>query len=103
MEITEHKLSHSNGETERFYRRVPAPALVGMEACGNSHWFSDLLQAIGHEVWLGDAAQIRASFVRKQKIDRRDAAHILRLLVEGRFPRIWVPNRVQRDLQQQSG
>ena len=26
-------------------------------------------------VWIGDAAQIRASRVRKQKTDRRDAAH----------------------------
>jgi transposase len=99
-EITERKLGHSNGDAERFYRNLPVPALVGMEACGNSHWFSDLLEAIGHEVWLGDAAQIRASFVRKQKTDRRDAAHILRLLVEGRFPRIWVPSREQRNLRQ---
>ena len=27
--------------------------------------------------WIGDAATIRASYVRKQKTDRRDAAHIL--------------------------
>jgi hypothetical protein len=31
------------------------------------------------------------TYVRKQKTDRRDAKHILRLLVEGRFPRIWIP------------
>ena len=29
----------------------------------------------------------------KQKTDRRDAGHILKLLIEGRFPRIWVPRR----------
>jgi transposase len=51
-------------------------------------------------VWIGDAAQIRASYVRKQKTDKRDAAHILQLLVEGRFPRLWVPDREQRDLRQ---
>ena len=27
-----------------------------------------------------------ASYVRKQKTDKRDAAHILKLVVEGRFP-----------------
>jgi transposase len=37
------------------------PALVGVEACGNSQWFVELLQQLGHEVWIGDAAQIRAS------------------------------------------
>ena len=41
---------------------------------------------IGHEVWVGDVAQIRASYVRRQKTDRRDAAHILQLLMEGALP-----------------
>jgi transposase len=51
-------------------------------------------------VWIGDAAQIRASYVRKQKTDRRDAAHILKLLIEGRFPRVWTPDAEVRDLRQ---
>ena len=58
------------------------------------------MQSLGHEVWIGDAAQIRASYVRKQKTDRRDAAHILKLLLENRFPRLWRPDMQQRDLRQ---
>ena len=54
----------------------------------------------GDEIWIGDAAQIRASYVRKQKTDKRDAAHILKLVVEGRFPKLWSPDREQRDLRQ---
>src|ERR1022692_4145610 len=69
-----------------------------MEATGNCHWPVDLLAEIGHELRVGDAAQIRASYVRQQKTDKRDAAHILKLLVEGRFPRVWVPSREVRDL-----
>ncbi len=38
--------------------------------------------------------------VRKQKTDRRDAELLLQLLVENRFPRIWVPSREQRDARQ---
>ena len=38
--------------------------------------------------------------LRKQKTDKRDAAHILKLLLEGRFPRLWTPDREQRDLRQ---
>ena len=97
-EIAELKLSHEDGEAERFYRALSAPALIGIEASGNSQWFLDMLQRLGHEVWLGDAAEIRASFVRKQKTDRRDAGHILRLLVEGRFPRLWTPSAEERDI-----
>ncbi len=96
----EHKLVHATGEAEQFYRRLVSPALVGIEAVGNDQWFTQLLETLGHEVWVGDAAQIRASYVRKQKTDRRDARHILRLVVEGRFPRIWVPTTEIRDHRQ---
>jgi transposase len=99
-ESGERKLVHAEGDAERFYRQVPVPALVGMEATGNSHWFVDLLAEIGHELWVGDAAQIRASYVRQQKTDKRDAAHIMKLLAEGRFPRIWMPSSEVRDLRQ---
>ncbi len=99
-ETGEQKLVHAAGEAKRFYEQLSAPALVGMEATGNSQWFIELVQDLGHEIWIGDAAQIRASYVRKQKTDKRDAAHILKLVVEGRFPRLWTPDREQRDLRQ---
>ena len=99
-ETEEKKLVHAQGEAERFYRQLPAPALVGMESTGNSHWFVDLLTGLGHEVWIGDAAKIRTAEVRQQKTDRRDAALLLKLLIEGRFPRIWTPSVPQRDLRQ---
>jgi transposase len=38
--------------------------------------------------------------VRKQKTDRQDAQLILRLLLEDRFPQIWVPSGENRDLRQ---
>jgi transposase len=71
-----------------------------MEACGHYPWFERLLQELGMELWVGDAAKIRASVVRKQKTDRRDAEHLLQLLMENRFPRIWVPSLEVRDVRQ---
>jgi transposase len=99
-ESGEQKLVNGDGEAERWYRQLPPPSLIGLEATGNSQWFIDLLNQLGHEVWIGDAAEIRASYVRRQKNDRRDAGHILKLLREGRFPRLWVPSAEQRDLRQ---
>jgi transposase len=93
-------LVHAAGEARQFYEQLPGPALIGMEATGNSQWFIELVEELGHAIWIGDAAQIRASYVRKQKTDKRDAAHILKLVVEGRFPRLWTPNGEQRDLRQ---
>ena len=96
----EAKLMHAEGEAERFYRQQPGPARIGLESTGNSHWFVDLVAEMGHEVWIGDAAKIRASQVRKQKTDRRDAAHILGLLLKNDFPRIWTPSKQERDQRQ---
>jgi transposase len=47
-----------------------------------------------------DAAEIRTKRVRKQKTDRQDAQLILRLMLEDRFPQIWVPSWENRDLRQ---
>jgi transposase len=93
------KLVHARGDARKFYEPLAA-ALIGIEATGNSQWFIEQVEDLGHEIWVGDAAQIRASYVRKQKTDKRDAAHILKLMVEGRFPRLWTPDREQRDLRQ---
>src|SRR5438552_8077294 len=68
-----------------------------MEACGHYPWFERLLAGLGIELWWGDAAGLRAGEVRKQKTDRRDAEHLLHLLLENRFPKIWVPSLEVRD------
>jgi transposase len=99
-ETGERKLVHGTGDAKRFYEQLASPVLIGVEATGNSQWFIELVEDLGHEIWIGDAAQIRASYVRRQKTDKRDAAHILKLVVEGRFPKLWTPDREQRDLRQ---
>ena len=64
---------------------------------GYTQWFEELLAEFGHELVVGDAAKIRAKEPRKQKHDRRDAAHLLNLLVKGDFPRLWLPSAAERD------
>ena len=99
-ETEERKLEHASGEAEKFYRGLSGHALIGMESTGNCQWFVEMATTAGHDVWIGDAAQIRANEVRQQKHDRRDAALILKLLLEGRFPRIWTPSGPEKDLRQ---
>jgi transposase len=99
-ELVERRLDHENGEAHSFYRDLPKPVRVGIEATGPMHWFERLLGELGHELWIGDSAKIRASEVRQQKTDQRDAALILDLLLTNRFPKIWVPSVAERDLRQ---
>ena len=74
-EVVERRLEHSNGEAEKFYTELQKPVRVGMEATGYAQWFERILAKLGHELWIGDAAEIRAAMVRKQKTDARDAQH----------------------------
>jgi len=98
--IEQKRLGHRQ-EAEEFYRSLKGQAVrVGMEACGHYPWFERLLASLGIELWMGDAARVRAAVVRKQKTDRADAEHLLRLLMEDRFPRIWVPSLEVRDVRQ---
>ncbi len=98
-ELSCRRLQHP-GEAEQFYRSLAGRARVGIEAGGHSQWFQRLLQELGQELWVGDPARIRASYVRRQKTDRRDCQHILQLLQEGRFPRLWTPSLEERDVRQ---
>jgi len=91
-ELVERRLEHESGEARAFYAALSAAVRVGIEATGHTRWFERMLGKLGHELWIGDAAQIRASMVRKQKTDARDAAHLLDLLLSDRFPRIWRPS-----------
>ena len=102
-ECGERRLSHSDGEAEKFYRELKQRGVsvrVGIEATGYSRWFERLLAEMGFEVWIGNAAEIKTQRVRKQKTDRADALPLLKLLLENRFPQIWVPSPENRDLRQ---
>ena len=79
-ELIERRLEHENGEARAFYAALWRSVRVGIEATGHTRWFERMLAELGHELWIGDAAQIRKSMVRKQKTDARDAAHLLDLL-----------------------
>jgi len=99
-EFQEKRLAHP-AEAEKFYRALVGQKVrVGMEASGHARWFERLVAELQFELRIGDAAEIRTKRVRKQKTDRQDAQLILRLLLEDRFPQIWVPSWENRDLRQ---
>ena len=99
-EYGERRLCHP-GEAEQFYRSLAGRHVrIGAEATGNFRWFRRLMDELGHEFLLGDAAAIRAACPRRQKTDKRDARHILNMLVEDRFPSVWQPGVENDELRQ---
>jgi len=101
-ELQEKRLAHPE-EAGKFYRGLAVGSQkvrVGMEASGHARWFERLLAELQMELWIGDAAEIHAKRARKQKTDRQDAEHILKLMLKDDFPQIWVPSWENRDLRQ---
>ena len=101
-EVEEKRLAHPE-EAEKYYRALASAnetVRIGMEASGHARWFERLVAELQFDLWIGDAAAIPAKRVRKQKTDRQDAQLILSLLLEDRFPKIWVPSSENRDLRQ---
>jgi len=99
-EVATRRLEHEGGEAKAFYAGLGKRALIGIEATGYTQWFERLVGDLGHELWVGDAAEIRARAVRRQKTDTRDAEHLLDLLIHQRFPRLWIPTPEERDYRQ---
>jgi len=97
--VEELKLLHASGEAERFYRDLEVPALIGMEAMGTHFGLSGWLRSWAPVVdWRRgpDSSQLCSP----SEDGPADAGHILQLLIEKRFPRIWVPSRLERDQRQ---
>lgn len=97
-EFTEKTISHEGNAVREFYAALAGPVVVGIEATGSMQWFLELLEKLGIECRVGHPAKIRAKETRKQKHDRRDAGLMLDLLIENRFPEIWMPSTAERDL-----
>jgi transposase len=97
-EVSEKTLKHDGEAVREFYRSLPAPVVVGIEATGSMGWFLRLMDELGIDCQVGHPAKIRKAETRRQKHDRRDAGLLLTLLVEDRFPAIWLPTTELRDL-----
>jgi hypothetical protein len=92
-EVVNLTLTHEENNVREFYSTLPRPLCVGIEATGSMQWFVNLLEELGTECRVCHPATIRAAEPRTQKHDRRDADLLLKLLVENRFPAIWMPSQ----------
>ena len=97
-ELSEQVLKHEGDTVRAFYRALPTPVVVGIEATGSMGWFLRLMEELEITCRVGHPARIRKAETRRQKHDRRDAHLLLTLLTENRFPAIWMPTVELRDL-----
>ena len=81
---------------EQFANR--APCLIGMEACGGSHYWARVLSAQGHTVKL-IAPQYVKPFVKRGKNDRNDAEAIVEAVSRPTMRFVSIKSVEQEDIQ----
>lgn len=97
-EVVERTLKHEGNTIREFYAGLPRPVVVGIEATGSMGWFLRLMAELEITCHVGHPGTIRRAETRRQKHDRRDAALLLELLTQDRFPSIWMPSTELSDL-----
>jgi len=95
------ELQHERDDVKGFYCQFQGEVIVGIEACGYTNWFEELMEQLGHQLLVGDAAEIRRLARRRQKNDRRDADLLLDLLVHHEFPALFRYSRESREVLRQ--
>lgn len=73
---------------KKFYQQFPKGSIVGIEAGGSFQWFEKMLFELQFELYIGNPRLIRKMALSPHKSDKRDAEHILDLLLTGRFPEV---------------
>ena len=95
------ELSHERDDIKGYYSQFQEEVIIGIEACGYTNWFEELVERLGHKLLVGDAGEIRRLARRRQKNDRRDANLILELLVHGEFPTLFRYSKESREVLRQ--
>ena len=84
-------------KVREFYEQFPAGTVIGMEAGGYSWWFERVMEELGHNLRLGHPGTIARKRVSRHRNDRRDAEHVLGLLMRDDFPQVWRCSVRQRE------
>ncbi|HXR97926.1 MAG TPA: IS110 family transposase [Terriglobales bacterium] len=93
------RLEHDDpGQVASFYRQLPPGSLLLIESTAFTHWFLDLIADMPLRVKMGCAGRLAAMRPKKVKTDRRDAAHLVDMYLQGAFPEIAMPTAAQREL-----
>lgn len=88
-EIVTRTFYHSDkASLRRFYGKFPEGTVVGVEASGTFEWYEKMLFDMRMELKIGNSRLIRKMAPSVHKSDKRDALHILELLVTNRFPEV---------------
>jgi transposase len=91
-ELKEVRLTTVRTEVRGYFKRL-ARSRVAIEATGSWWWLVDILEDLGHEVFLSHPKQTKAIASARVKNDRVDAKTLAYLLQADLLPKVWIPPR----------
>ena len=84
------------------YSQFQGEVIIGIEACGYTNWFEELIGAVGPQItWSVMRRRSGGWRAGRQKNDRRDANLILDLLVHDEFPTLFRYSKESREVLRQ--
>jgi transposase len=77
-EVRQHRFDNDPVQIEEFFRTIPTPSQVAIEATGTWWWIVDLIREAGHDVVLSNPKQTKAIAAARLKNDKVDAGTLPR-------------------------
>lgn len=92
------RVTHADGELERFLRSLPPGSPVALETTGFYGWLVRLIEEAGLEPHLAHALETKKRICGPHKTDGLDAKGLVTLLRNGTLPEVWIPPAKLRDM-----
>ena len=92
------RVSHRDGEMQRFLKTLPAESPVAIEACGGWMWVVRAMEEAGLEPHLAHALKVKQRIAGPHQTDESDAGGLALLLRNGTLPEVWIAPAAIRDL-----
>lgn len=92
------RITHKNGELERFLATLPAGSPVAVEACGGWMWITAVIEKAGLVPHLAHPLMVKKRIAGSTRTDATDAAGLATRLATGTLPEVWMATPVVRDM-----
>jgi transposase len=92
------RISHRDGEMQRFLKTLPPDSPVAIEACGGWMWVVRAMEEAGLEPHLAHALKVKQRIAGPRQTDESDAGGLAMLLRNGTLPEVWIAPAAIRDL-----
>ena len=98
--IISKSISNHPDELHKFFRQIPKPFILAVEATYNWYYFIDIAEEYAKKVYLANSYELKAFARRHKKTDKIDSRLIADVLRKGYLPAVYIPNKEAREMKE---